>query len=255
MTLLALLPAALADKDSLTGFELYQLCQEQVVAASLTRERGLPQVVVYRQDGHSFVRYDRTDRGIADGKGLVPLQEVYGRDVLNPESLRGHRIIDAGCGDGAFVRELNAMGAYPLGLDLVLLANQGSLEYLYRKCDMAQLVEPAESVDEVFVSFATPYYEPENLPLLQRILKRFEYVLKPGGRIFFGGNPASRLRFDDPRRAFLIDGWFGRNLYLESLLPHDSQLRVRPADSERPLAVEFRKQGRWDANARAWVAR
>jgi ubiquinone/menaquinone biosynthesis C-methylase UbiE len=110
------------------------------------------------------------------------------RDVIAARMpLAGRRVLDVGCGDGAFVRELAAAGAIPTGLE----CSVAQLEL----CRRAQPVggeryvsgvgEDLPFVDASFdatVFRASLHHVPEGL--MTRALREARRVTRPGGEVF-----------------------------------------------------------------------
>jgi ubiquinone/menaquinone biosynthesis C-methylase UbiE len=101
--------------------------------------------------------------------------------------LAGRRVLDVGCGDGAFVRELAAAGAVPTGLECSI-AQLGL-------CREAQPVGPESYVSGVGESLpfaddsfdatvfrASLHHVPEGL--MSRALREARRVTRPGGEVF-----------------------------------------------------------------------
>lgn len=236
-------PAAFAIKDGMSPEDRAMLCSDRLVASRRSEFGGKPHVTVYRRD-HGFTIYQRTDRGFRDGNGFAPLRQIIGDDLVNARFLRGKRVLDAGCGDGRFVRALRELGADAVGLDLELTPEQEREPKIFFKGDMLHSGLPDQSFDLIFSSYSLFYYEPLNFDLLHGVLRAFERLLVAGGRVVLAGNPAEMVGVGalDPREAYLRAGWGGRNDYLERLLPGDSSLRVLDANGRR---VVLRKGSGW----------
>ncbi|MBD8078355.1 methyltransferase domain-containing protein [Cellulosimicrobium arenosum] len=103
--------------------------------------------------------------------------------------VRGHRILDAGCGSGPLSAELRARGAIMTGLD----GSPAMIELARRRLGddvplhVADLAEPLpfadDTFDDVVASLVLHYLEDWVAPLVE--IKR---VLKPGGRLILSVN-------------------------------------------------------------------
>jgi ubiquinone/menaquinone biosynthesis C-methylase UbiE len=107
------------------------------------------------------------------------------RDML--PSLQGRRVLDLGCGFGAFARSARAAGAvHVLGIDLSermleraqSLTTDATIEY--RKADIETLALPGASFDVVFSSLALHYIEN-----CARVCATVRRLLTPGGAFVF----------------------------------------------------------------------
>ena len=107
------------------------------------------------------------------------------RDMLPP--LQGRRVLDLGCGFGAFVRWAHEAGAtHVLGLDLSermleraqSLTTDAAIEY--RNADIETLELPDASFDVVYSSLALHYIED-----FARVCATVRRLLTPGGAFVF----------------------------------------------------------------------
>ena len=114
-------------------------------------------------------------------------------------SFEGHRVLDAGCGDGAILEAIARRGGLSLGVGLDL--SPASLETAARRTDDAlrfvagsifQVPVADRSVDDV-ISIGVVHYFPDAQPILQEYAR----VLRPGGRMFlfvYRPHPVHTLR-------------------------------------------------------------
>lgn len=237
LTILLTLTLAHAIKDGLDDEQRRLLCSGALVASVSTTNEGAPVVLVYRQE-HGFSEYRRTDRDFFDGHGYMPLEKVFGERYLNRKRMDRKSVLDAGCGGGSFVQYLRSLGANAHGLDLELSPLQACRPDLFTKADMSATGLADESFDYIFSSFSVFYYEPENYRLLQQILSEFARLLKPGGMVLLGGNPARALAPIDLTARYLREGYAGHNDYVERLLGPDSPLRPFEAGGERLVLIK-----------------
>jgi len=110
------------------------------------------------------------------------------RDVIAARTpLAGRRVLDVGCGDGAFVRELAAAGAVPTGLEcsLAQLAMCREATPVGAEAYVSGVGESLPFADDRFdatVFRASLHHVPEGL--MTRALREARRVTRPGGDLF-----------------------------------------------------------------------
>ena len=137
---------------------------------------------------------------------------------LLPESQKGKRWLDAGCGTGTLSRWLaNERGASVTALDASeqMLANaQGTLGVEYLRGDLTRCGLPDSSIDGILCSSVLEY-----LADVSAALKEFHRVLRPGG-IVLASIPNAALSVRIPLRlGYWMTRWMGQRR-LFSFLDH-----------------------------------
>ena len=135
-------------------------------------------------EAHYFITVQR------ERKVVQALKEVFGRAAI-PEL----RFLDVGCGTGAWVQRLVALGARPenlYGIDLmeerIAIARENSSPRIHFTTGSAdRLPYPDEFFDVVFQFMM--FTSILDAGLKQRIGQEMVRVLKPGGRIFWYDYP------------------------------------------------------------------
>jgi cyclopropane-fatty-acyl-phospholipid synthase len=125
------------------------------------------------------------------------LERKFQYAVERCELEEGKRVLEIGPGWGAF-----AAYALQSGVDFTgITISKVSQEFLTEKLaghkdrfrvEMADLLayDPKEKYDAIVIMGVI-----EHLPQYERVLKKFEYLLKPGGKVFLDGS-ASRQKFE-----------------------------------------------------------
>ncbi len=120
------------------------------------------------------------------------------------------RLLDVGCGSGAFIDNLSASGLKVTGVDIsfnnVRLAAEKSPAFSFAAADVEELPFADDEFD--IVTFSGLLH---HLPVLDKALSESRRVLKPGGRVFAydpnGRNPAMWL-YRSPRSPLHSrEGW------------------------------------------------
>lgn len=114
---------------------------------------------------------------------LVVLDRRYTLDHLNPR--RGERILDAGCGTGAHVDSIGAVGAHPIGVDvsvgMLAAARVREADLQLVQADLGRQLPLAAGVfDAVLCSLVS-----EHLANLEVFFESAFGVLRTGGRMVF----------------------------------------------------------------------
>jgi SAM-dependent methyltransferase len=150
------------------------------------------------------------------------LREDDAQLLGDPESLRGKRVLEVGCGSAPCSRWLAAHGAYPVGLDLsssmlrhAAAANwRAGIEVPLVQAGAERLPFGDATFDLACSAFgAIPFVAEPGL-----VMREVARVLRPGGRFVFAVNHPVRWVFpDDPGPAGLTVGqsYFDRTPYLE----------------------------------------
>ena len=134
-------------------------------------------------DDEFFAGYSRLRRSV---EGLDGAPEWPALRALLP-GLRGHNVLDLGCGFGWFCRWARQQGAaHVLGIDVsekMLAAGRAATvdpAITYTRADMEQLELAAESFDLVYSSLALHYVEN-----LSRLMSQMHRSLVPRGSLVF----------------------------------------------------------------------
>ncbi len=181
----------------------------------------------------------------------------YRNHFLLPLTLRllgdvtGRRILDLGCGEGGYSRELARRGAHVVGVDgsarLIevarkrALAEQFDINYICANANALHAIAPS-SFDLVLAAMSL--MDVEDYPGSVTEMHR---VLKPGGELLasilhpcFSAPVAEWLRDDDRRpRVFAVDRYFDRATWDEHITP---KFRAPVIRRHQPLQdCEFRE--------------
>lgn len=179
------------------------------------------------------------------------------RDIIVPRTIKilqpkkGEKVLDAGCGQGAFCRELAAMGAQVVGIDasrkLIDIAKKKSPRFNihFRVADAGKL----EGIQNSTFDAACSILAVQNMEDLDAVAKEMTRVIKKGGRLVWVLNhPCFRI----PRQS----GWGfdeKRKLQYRRIDRYMTELKVpiqmHPGASpnihtwtfHRPLSVYFDK--------------
>jgi SAM-dependent methyltransferase len=146
--------------------------------------------VLIKRENQTIV-YARTNRGI-----LELSTEHYGPKIMNLSRFKNKIVMDAGCGDGKFVEQLNKLGVQVFGLDLHLTEYQKSRPNLFLQKDLRQTELPGESVDFIFSTWSVISYEAgidKSSKLVVDVLNEMNRVLAPGGYMYISPRPTSKL--------------------------------------------------------------
>lgn len=150
-----------------------------VVSIRSLEEPGLYE---FRISDNTRLRVWRTNRAISRGpnytEGYSSMSEIYPREWLEMESLKGKVVLDVGAGEqGRFVRELSNKGVKAVALDrMPFLPNTSNAV----QAEMNAIPILNQSVDFIYATSSLAYYA-DNPPALKEILLEFERVLRHGG--------------------------------------------------------------------------
>jgi ubiquinone/menaquinone biosynthesis C-methylase UbiE len=110
------------------------------------------------------------------------------RDVMAARMpLAGRRVLDVGCGDGSFVRELAGAGAVPTGLEcsvaqLELCRQAAPIDGETYVSGVGQTLPFADASFDATVFRASLHHVPDGL--MTRALREARRVTRPGGEVF-----------------------------------------------------------------------
>ena len=141
-----------------------------------------------------------------------PLMEVEHETVLAllPD-VRGLTVLDAGCGSGRYLRELNDRGARAIGMDLspAMLARARETTARITRADLRALPFDAMSIDLVVCGLALG-----DVAEIELALTEIARVLRPGGCVIYSvvhpaGEAAGWTRtFESDGKQWAIDGFW-----------------------------------------------
>jgi 2-polyprenyl-3-methyl-5-hydroxy-6-metoxy-1,4-benzoquinol methylase len=146
----------------------------------------------------------------AQASAVVPERQLVAVDLLRP-SLRSAagRILDAGCGDGLFLGELDRAGSlcargwelYGMDYSSAMISEARKRPYVFRECNLEQGIPEADgSFDIVTASEVIEHiYDPDQL------ISEAHRVLRPGGL----------LLITTPN----LQAWYNRALFAAGIQP------------------------------------
>lgn len=140
------------------------------------------------------------------------LMEIEQQTVLSllPD-LAGMTVLDAGCGTGRYLRELSALGARPIGLDLsgAMLARAREVTPRIARANICALPIGSMRVDAIVCGLALG-----DVPQLEPALAEMARVLRPGGCLVYsvvhpvGADAGWSRTFDAGGRQVVINGYW-----------------------------------------------
>jgi malonyl-CoA O-methyltransferase len=174
-----------------------------------TRLRGVAVEKIARLDPQSaYGRWAQTYPPYPHNR----LMEIEQDTVLSllPD-VRGLTVLDAGCGSGRYLREMQDLGARAIGMDLSLpmLARARETSARLARADIRALPLEDSSIDLVVCGLALG-----DLPDIEPALAEIARVLRPAGRVIYSvvhpaGEAAGWSRtFDSDGRLWAIDGFW-----------------------------------------------
>lgn len=140
------------------------------------------------------------------------LMEIEQQAVLSLlPNLTGMTVLDAGCGTGRYLRELRALGAEPIGVDLsaAMLARAREITPHIARANICALPIDASSVDVIVCGLALG-----DVPHLELALAEMARVLRPGGCVVYsvvhpvGGGAGWSRTFDTGGRQMAINSYW-----------------------------------------------
>lgn len=150
----------------------------------------------------------------ADKINTKPHNAYYDRPAmlsLMPE-LQGRKVLDAGCGPGAYAEQLVKRGAVVVAIDvserMLELAEkrlQRSLKKGKVELRLADLTQPLKLADEEFDFVNAPLCL-DYIEDWQALFREFLRILKPGGVLLFScGHPAFDADYFDTSNYFCVE--------------------------------------------------
>ena len=143
-----------------------------------------------------------------------PLMALEQRTVLSLlPPLNGLAVLDAGCGSGRYLRELQKLGAAAIGVDLsaAMLSRASEVSKRIARADIRALPLGTASIDAIVCGLAF-----SDVPKLEAALGELARVLRPGGCIVYsvvhpiGATQGWSRTFDIGGRSIAIDSyWHG----------------------------------------------
>ena len=154
---------------------------------------------------YSFYResmvHKRTDRD------LPTIFQIYPDEIVSAENLAGKKILDLGCGNGAFVKGLREEGYEAYGIDLFLEDSSIDPPYLTRQ-DLTELDFANSIFDRVFCTYVLIKREEFDQDFFVKGLSEALRVTKPGGEIYL-----CPVALSDAEVAELLKPFDGRVRY------------------------------------------
>jgi SAM-dependent methyltransferase len=135
---------------------------------------GSRKLFAFYKDGVVHMRTDRDLAGVA---------EIYGPQILSTENLSGRTILDLGCGNGAFVRDLREKGHDVYGVDLYLEPEYVQEPYV-TKNDILKLPFEDDSFDIFFATQVLIKGKGYQTEFFRKALTEVFRVSRPGGRLY-----------------------------------------------------------------------
>ena len=149
---------------------------------------------------YSFYResmvHKRTDRD------LPTIFQIYPDEIVSAENLAGKKILDLGCGNGAFVKGLRGEGYDAYGIDLFLDDSSLDPPYLTRQ-DLTKLDFESSTFDRVFCTYVLIKREEFDKKFFMEGLSEALRVTKPGGEIYLCPVALSDAEISDLMKPFL----------------------------------------------------
>lgn len=178
------------------------------------------------------VSFNRTNRGVA----RVRQELLYPDRLLALSPLKGKRVLDIGCGGGAFVADLRAAGVDAFGSDLLLTPAQRRKPHLVQ-AQTHSLPFASESFDVVYSTWSFLAYEGAHTDAAseQRVvdfLREIARITKPGGSIRLSPVPQPQIekalaRLPTLRLVGEADAsWLARSYYVETVSIRDTPIRM-----------------------------
>jgi malonyl-CoA O-methyltransferase len=140
------------------------------------------------------------------------LMEIEQHSVLSllPD-LTGLTVLDAGCGTGRYLRELGALGARPIGVDLsrAMLARAREVTSDIVRANLCFLPIDSMSIDVIVCGLALG-----DVPHLEPALAEMARVLRPGGCVVYsvvhpaGADAGWSRTFDSGGRQVAINSYW-----------------------------------------------
>ena len=156
-------------------------CSDQF-ASSKVANANSNTITVLRGDQRIY--YGRTNRGYDELRGdFKHLVAMFPPELLDVETLRGKRVLDAGTGDGKLVIDLRDMGIDAVGIDIFLTPAQQANPKAFIQSDLRSTPLPEDSVDIVYSTFSIFSYEWDNHKVLRDVIVELKRVLKAGGLV------------------------------------------------------------------------
>ena len=151
--------------------------------------------------GYSYLLDKKKDRLLGRALSIIgPLQNIAGRHIMWLQGDHAGRLLDIGCGDGAFMARMRQMGWEVTGIEPDLAAAENARKKFDLNHIHAGFLEDAGFADNSFDA-VTMAHVIEHLPDPIKTIRECRRILRPGGK----------LVITTPNSKSLGERWFGKH--------------------------------------------